>query len=57
MNTYLTQAQRQSLIEQYLDCHYETGGDENDGMEICLNCLSNPELISEIQASGWDISL
>ena len=57
MNTYLTQAQRQSLIEQYLDCHYETGGDEDDGMEICLNCLSNPELIAYVQASGWDISL
>ena len=57
MNSYLTQTQRQSLIEQYLDCHYETGGDENDGTDVYLNRLSNPELIRHVKSTGWGISL
>jgi hypothetical protein len=57
MNAYLTQVQRQSLIDQYMDCYLETGGDEDDGMEMALLGLSNPELIAEIESSGWGISL
>lgn len=57
MNTYLTQTQRRSLIDQYMDCYLETGGDEDDGMEIALMGLSNPELIKEVRSTGWGISL
>jgi len=57
MQTYLTREQRQSLIDQYMDCYLETGGDEDDGMEIALMGLSNPELIREVQSTGWGISL
>ena len=54
-NTFLTAEQRQSLIDQYIDCYEETGGEDTEGMTICLMCLSNPELIAEVKASGWGI--
>ena len=55
MNTFITEARRQDLINQYMDCHEETGGEDSEGLRICLNCLSNPELIKYCQDSGWDI--
>ena len=57
MQAYLTSDQRQSLIDQYIDCHLETGGEDAEGLEIALSCLSNPELIAYVKESGWDISL
>lgn len=55
MNTFLTAERRQDLIDQYIDCHEETGGEDPAGLRICLNCLSNPELIQYCKDSGWDI--
>ena len=55
MNTYLTADRRQELIDQYIDCHEELGGEDSEGLRISLNCLSNPELVKYCQASGWDI--
>lgn len=55
MNTFITEARRQELINQYIDCHEETDGEDSEGLRICLNCLSNPELIKYCQDSGWDI--
>ena len=55
MNTFLTKARRQELIDQYLDCYEETGGEDVDGMEVTLNSLSNPELVKYCEEAGWDI--
>jgi len=56
MNTYITKARRQDLIDQYIDCHEETGGGDPAGLRISLNSLSNPELIKFCKESGWDIN-
>jgi hypothetical protein len=56
MNTYINESRRQDLIDQYIDCHEETGGEDSDGLRICLNCLSNPELVKYCQESGWGIA-
>ena len=53
--TFLSQAQRQDLIEQYIDCYEETGGEFPEYITEMLESLSNPALINEINASGWDI--
>ena len=55
MNTFLTKARRQELIDQYLDCYYEIEGGDVDEMEATLNSLSNPELVKYCQETGWDI--
>ena len=55
MTTYITQTRRQELIDQYIDCHEETGGEDSEGLRIALNCLSNPELVNYCKESGWDI--
>ena len=56
MNTYISEARRQELIDQYIDCHEEVGGEDPDDLRICLNCLSNSELVKYCQESGWDIN-
>ena len=45
--TYLTKAQRKSLIEEYLECQEEVGG---DATFESLNALNNVELINECTA-------
>ena len=55
MNTYITKARRQELIDQVLDCYYETGGEDVDALEVQLNSLSNPELVKYCEDTGWDI--
>ena len=55
MNTFLTKARRQELIDQYLDCYYEIEGGDVDEMEATLNSLSNSELVKHCQETGWDI--
>ena len=51
----ITENRRQDLIGQYIDCYEMTGGEDPEGLRICLNCLSDPELIKYCQASGWGI--
>jgi hypothetical protein len=46
-STYLTKAQRKALIEEYLDCQEEVGG---DATFASLNSLGNVELINECKA-------
>ena len=56
-NTTLARVlRRQDLINQYIDCHEEVGGEDSDGLRICLNCLSDSELVKYCQESGWDIN-
>jgi hypothetical protein len=61
---YLSAAKRADLIDQYMDCWYETqsystedkADEEGAAMRAHLSALPNPELYREIKASGWDIS-
>ena len=55
MNTYITKTRRQELIDQYIDCYEETGGEDPEGLRIRLDALSNPELVKYCQDSGWGI--
>lgn len=55
MTTYINEARRQELIDQYIDCHEETGGEDSEGLRISLNCLSDSELVKYCKESGWDI--
>lgn len=55
MNTYLTADRRRDLIDQYIDCYEETGGEDPEGMRAVLNCLPNPELVKYCKESGWGI--
>ena len=55
MQTFITNDRRQQLIDQYIDCHEDTGGEDSEGLRICLNSLSNPELVKYCQDSGWGI--
>jgi hypothetical protein len=56
MNTYLTNAHRNSLVDQYVDCYEETGGEDSIITRIYLERLSNSELVKECNKSGWDIN-
>jgi len=55
MNTYLTKEQRYLLIEEYIDCYEETGGEDSEGTRAYLNTLSNSALVGVVRDSGWDI--
>jgi len=54
MNTYITKARRQDLIDQYLDCYCEVEDGDVDAMEATLNSLSNSELVKYCEETGWD---
>lgn len=54
-STYLSKADRKSLIDEYIDCYEDTGGDDPDGERERLESMNNSELIKEIKSSGWDI--
>ena len=53
--TYITKARRQELIDEYMECYEETGGEDIAAEEASLKAMSNSELVAEIKASGWEI--
>jgi hypothetical protein len=61
--TYLTTAQRSDLINQYMECWFNTHSysteeaAERDGAEMkaILEAMPNPKLHAEMKASGWGI--
>jgi predicted GTPase len=64
-STYLTKTKRAQLIDQYVDCWWDTAGyqDASDQDEACpdyvrnqLEAMNNSELVAFIKSSGWDIN-
>jgi len=61
--TYITKARRQDLIEQYMDCWFETcsysteANAETEGqwMQQQLEAMNNSQLVAECETSGWGI--
>ena len=56
MNNYLTYARRQDLVDQYIDCYKETGGEDSTIARIGLERLTNSELVKTCLDSGWGIA-
>ena len=62
-STYISKARRAELIDEFMDCWIdtesystpETADDEARQYRADLEALSNPDLVAEIKASGWDI--
>jgi hypothetical protein len=62
-STYISKARRAELIDEFMDCwidtesysNPETADDEARQYRADLEALSNPDLVAEIKASGWDI--
>ena len=62
-STYISKARRAELIDEFMDCWIdpesfsppETADDEPRQYRADLEALSNPDLVAEIKASGWDI--
>ena len=62
-STYISKARRAELIDEFMDCWMETesystpeaADDEARKYRADLAALSNPDLVAEIKASGWDI--
>ena len=55
MQTFITKARRQELIDQYIDCHEDLGGDDSEALLVQLNAMNNSELVQYVKDSGWDI--
>ena len=63
MNTYISKDRRQDLIEQYLDCWWDTcsysteAEAETEALLIRteLEAMNNSQLVAEIEATGWGI--
>jgi hypothetical protein len=61
--TYITKSRREDLIEQYLDCWWETHSystEEQSETEAFwvrnqLEAMNNSELVSYVTESGWGI--
>lgn len=62
-STYISKARRAALIDEFMECWIETesystpeaADDEARQYRADLAALSNPDLVAEIKASGWDI--
>ena len=62
-STYISKARRAELIDEFMECWQETesystpeaADDEARQYRADLEALSNPDLVAEIKASGWDI--
>ena len=62
-STYISKARRAELIDEFMDCWIDTesystpesADDEARQYRADLEALSNPDLVAEIKASGWDI--
>jgi len=62
--TYITKARRQDLIDQYMDCWFDTqsysteAASESEGqwMRGQLEAMNNSQLVAECQRSGWGIA-
>lgn len=62
--TYITKDRRQSLIDQYMDCWFDTQSystedaaeDEGREMRTELESMNNSQLMAEVQSSGWGIA-
>ena len=60
MQTYLTVFQRQSLIDQYLDCALEVGDILEEDLwvlETQLRSYDNVQLVQQCEDTGWDITV
>ena len=63
MNTYISKERRQELIEQYLDCWWDTcsysteaeAEGEAKWMQEQLDAMNNSQLVAEIEGTGWGI--
>ena len=63
MNTYISKERRQELIEQYLDCWWDTcsysteaeAEEEAKWMQEQLDAMNNSQLVAEIEGTGWGI--
>ena len=61
--TYITKARRQDLIEQYMDCWFDTcsySTEENaeiegEWMRGQLEAMNNSQLVAECSSLGWGI--
>ena len=53
--TYITKARRAELIDEYMECYEETGGEDIADERASLEAMNNSELVAEITASGWGI--
>jgi len=62
-NTYLSAAKRADLIDQYMECWYDTesysaedkADEEAAEIRAYFSALPNPQLYKEIKDSGWRI--
>jgi len=62
--TYINKARRQDLIEQYMDCWFDTQSystkdaaeSEGQWMRGQLEAMNNSQLVAECKASGWGIA-
>jgi len=62
--TYINKARRQSLIDQYMECWFDTESysteeaaeDEGREMRAELESMNNSQLMADIKASGWGIA-
>ena len=60
METYLTKEQRESVIDQYLDCALEVGDILEEDLwvlEAQLRSYDNVKLVQQVQDTGWDIEV
>jgi hypothetical protein len=61
--TYINKAQRKNLIDQYMECWFDTesfsteAAAESEGSEMRaeLESMNNSQLMAEIRSSGWNI--
>jgi hypothetical protein len=62
--TYINKARRQDLIEQYMECWFDThsysteADAESEGrwMRDQLEAMNNSQLVAECKAIGWGIA-
>jgi hypothetical protein len=62
--TYINKTRRQNLIEQYMECWFDTqsysieAAAESEGrwMRDQLEAMNNSQLVAECKASGWGIA-
>jgi hypothetical protein len=62
-STYLSAAKRANLIDQYMECWYDTESyntedkvDKEEGeMRAYFSALPNPQLYKETKETGWSI--
>ena len=60
MQTYLSVFQRQSLIDQYLDCALEVGDILEEDLwvlETQLRSYDNVQLVQQCEDTGWEFFL